>query len=420
MPDHKPAGAARLSAMMFFQLFVFGAFGPILSMYLQGTLRFSSAQTGFIMAMSVVSSIVAPLLSVYVVDRLIRAKWLFILCHIVLAISSAGMFVAHRFGIFLTLFVINSLCTGPSMGMLTAITFQRLSDLEGNTRNYGAIRVWGTLGWMAAGYLVSAVWAVLPAVFAGKAAVAFHAGAFLVASAGSVACIVLAAGMPEANRGEQPEHARIVVPLPEFLPRAALDVIRHKGTIVLFVAYLVSSIVDKLYTFGAAPYFVQMGFGEAWIPSILTLGQASEVVMLFGLGTLLSRFSYRHVILVGGLTQALRYFLLWTGIPALGLLGVGLNGLVFACLYSAILMYIDHRSDSGSRQALHQLVQLFMGGVSALVGNLLAGALGQIISISGRVDYRGFWLVSWAAAFASALFVWLLFKEDRNQGEAPV
>lgn len=420
MLDHKSTGAARLSALMFFQLFVFGAFGPILSMYLQGTLRFSSAQTGFIMAMSVVSSIVAPLLSVYVVDRLMRAKWLFILCHIVLAVSSAGMFVAHRFGIFLTLFVINSLCTGPSMGMLNAMTFQRLSDLEGNTRNYGAIRVWGTLGWMAAGYLVSAVWAVLPLAFPGEATVAFHAGAFIVASAGSVACVALALGMPEASHGRSPGRPRQVATRQELLPRAALDVIRHRDIFVLFVAYLVSSIVDKLYIFGAAPYLAQMGFREAWIPSILTLGQASEVVMLFGLGALLSRFPYRLVIIVGALTQSVRYFFLWTGFPVLGLLGVGLNGLVFACLYSAILMYIDRRSDSGSRQALHQLVQLFMGGVSALAGNLLAGGLGQVIGAGGRVDYRGFWLVSWAAALATTIFVWLLFKEDRGQSEVSV
>lgn len=420
MPDRSSTGAARLSALMFFQLFVFGAFGPILSMYLQGTLRFSSGQTGFIMAMSMVSSIVAPLMSVYVVDRLIRARWLFILCHVVLALSAAGMFASHRFGIFLALFVINSLCTGPSMGMLTAITFQRLSDLEGSTRNYGAIRVWGTLGWMAAGYLVSAIWALLPAVFPDSMAATFRAGAFLVACLGSVVCIVLAAGMPDADGGGQTGHGTARAPLPELFPRAAIDVIRHKGVSVLFVAYLVASIIDKLYTFGAAPYFVQMGFREAWIPSILTLGQASEVIMLFGLGALLSRFPYRLVIIAGTLTQAVRFFLLWTGVPALGLLGVGLNGLVFACLYSAILMYMDRRSDSGSRQALHQLVQLFMGGVSALVGNLLAGALGQMISVGGRVDYRGFWVISWAAALASTIFVWLLFKDDRNQSEAAV
>jgi len=403
---------------MFFQLFVFGAFGPILSMYLQGTLRFSSVQTGFIMAMSVISSIVAPLLSVYVVDRVVPAKWLFILCHVVLAISSAGMFTAHRFGVFLALFAINALCTGPSMGMLTAMTFQRLSDLEGNTRNYGAIRVWGTLGWMAAGYLVSAIWAFMPLVFPGQLPMAFHAGAFLVASVGSVACVLLASGMPSGNRGGSSPRALSPESRPEFLPRAALDVLRQKRIVVLFAVYLVSSIVDKLYTFGAAPYFAQMGFREALIPSILTLGQASEVLMLFALGWILSRFTYKLVITIGALTQAMRYLLLWTGVPALGLVGVGLNGLVFACLYSTILMYIDRRSDSDSRQALHQLVQLFMGGVSALVGNLLAGALGRVAGVAGRVDYRPFWLICSAAAFAATLFVWLLFNDDRNQSEA--
>lgn len=418
MIDSTKAGAARLSALMFFQLFVFGAFGPILSMYLQGSLRFSSTQTGFIMAMSVVSSIVAPLLSVYVVDRIVPAKWLFIACHVVLAVSAAGMFGARAYGVFMALFVINSLCTGPSMGMLIAMTFQRLSDLDGNTRNYGTIRVWGTMGWMAAGYLVSAIWAFLPLVFPGRLPGDFHAGAFLVASAGSVACIALAAGLPKPDRNKMPGLTSAA--RPEFLPRAAIDVLRRRGVVVLFAVYLVSSIIDKLYTFGAAPYFAQMGFREALIPSILTLGQASEVLMLFALGSILSRFPYKLVILAGALAQSMRYMLLWTGIPVLGFIGVGLNGLVFACLYSAILMYIDRRADAGSRQALHQLVQLFMGGVSALVGNLLAGALGRIAGSAGRADYRAFWLVSGAAALAATLFVWLLFSDDRNRRETSV
>jgi MFS family permease len=353
----KQAGISRLSALMFFQLFVFGSFGPILSMYLQHTLHFSSRQAGFIMALSVVSSIVAPLLSVYVVDRLIQAKWLFILCHGILAASAAGLFMARSFEAFLILFLINALCTGPSMGMLNAITFQQLHDLEGNARNYGSVRVWGTVGWMGAGYLVSGLWAILPSIFPGQNPAGFQASAFIIASAGSILCIVLAIGLPKGARAADSKR--------EFIPRAALDVIKRKGVAVLAVVYLISSIIDKLYSFGAAPYLSRSGFNEAWIP--------------------------------------------W-----LGLVGISLNGLVFACLYSAILMYIDYHSDAQSRQSLHQLVQLFLGGTSTLIGNLLAGRLGQLVQAGGGTGYRGFWLYSLAGALASALLVWLLFSEEKT------
>jgi len=390
---------------MFFQLFVFGSFGPILSMYLQHTLHFSSRQAGFIMALSVVSSIVAPLLSVYVVDRLIQAKWLFILCHGILAASAAGLFMARSFEAFLILFLINALCTGPSMGMLNAITFQQLHDLEGNARNYGSVRVWGTVGWMGAGYLVSSLWAILPSIFPGQNPAGFQASAFIIASIGSILCIVLAIGLPKGARAAGSKR--------EFIPRAALDVIKRTGVAVLAVVYLISSIIDKLYSFGAAPYLSRSGFNEAWIPSILTLGQVTEVLMLLGLGTLLSRFSYKPVLLLGALSQAARFFLLWTGIPWLGLVGISLNGLVFACLYSAILMYIDYHSDAKSRQSLHQLVQLFLGGTSTLIGNLLAGRLGQLVQAGGGTGYRGFWLYSLAGALASALLVWVFFREEK-------
>lgn len=391
---------------MFFQLFVFGSFGPILSMYLQHSLHFSSREAGFIMAMSVVSSIVAPLLSVYVVDRLIQAKWLFILCHIVLAASATGLFMAQNFKAFLILFLINSLCTGPSMGMLNAIAFQRLHDMDGDARNYGSVRVWGTVGWMGAGYLVSGLWAILPTFFPGQDPATFQASAFIMASAGSILCIILALGLPGGTCTIESKQ--------ELIPRAALDVIKRKGVAILAVVYLLASIIDKLYSFGAAPYLSRSGVNEAWIPSILTLGQVTEVFMLFSLGTLLSRFSYKPVLILGTLSQAARFFLLWTGVPWLGLVGIALNGIVFACLYSAILMYIDYRSDAQSRQSLHQLVQLLLGGTSTLLGNLLAGRLGQVVQASDGSGYRGFWLISLAGALASALLVWLFFSDEKT------
>lgn len=391
---------------MFFQLFVFGSFGPILSMYLQHTLHFSSREAGFIMAMSVVSSIVAPLLSVYVVDRLIQAKWLFILCHGILAASAAGLFMARSFETFLLFFLINSLCTGPSMGMLTAIAFQRLHDMDGDARKYGSVRVWGTIGWMGAGYLVSSLWAILPIFFPDRAPATFQSSSFIISGAGSIFCIVLALDLPGGTCTIEYKQ--------ELIPRAAFDVIKRKGVTMLAVVYLLASIIDKLYSFGAAPYLARSGFNEAWIPSILTLGQVTEVFMLFSLGTLLSRFSYKPVLLLGTLSQTARFFLLWTGIPWLSLVGIALNGVVFACLYSAILMYIDYHSDTQSRQSLHQLIQLLLGGTSTLLGNLLAGRLGQLVQTSGGNGYRGFWLISLAGALTSTLLVWLFFSEEKS------
>ena len=245
-----------------------------------------------------------------------------------------------------------------------------------------------------------------PGILPSRPAADFQATAFLIASAGSILCVVLAIDLPEGTRET---HAKR-----ELIPRAAIDLIKRKGVAILAVVYLLSSIIDKLYSFGAAPYLSRLGFNEAWIPSILTLGQATEVIMLFGLGALMSRFSYKFVLILGALSQAARFFLLWTGIPWLGLAGISLNGLVFACLYSAILMYIDYRSDARSRQALHQLVQLFLGGSSALLGNLLAGSLGQVVQSGGGTEYRVFWLISLGGALASALLVWLFFSEEKT------
>jgi len=401
--DYEPRkiapGIARLSALMFFQFFIGGAFGPILSMYLQSSLGFGSVRTGFIMACSAFSSVVAPLLSVYVIDRVLPAKKLYVLSHAILAASSAGMFAARGFGAFIAFYAINALFMNPSIGMLNAIIFQRLYDEDGSGKHYGSVRVWGTVGWMGAGYLVS-----------GRPAADFRAGAFLVAGLGSIACIALALGLPSARI---PPRAALAAGERGLFPRDAMATMKVKGVAILAIVYFLSSVTDKMYSFGAAPYLASLGFGTASVPSLLTLGQVTEIVALFGLAALLSRFSYKPVLMLGAFLQTARYVLLWTGVPALGLVGVALHGIIFACLYSAILMYIDGRADARSRPAVHQLVQFIIIGTATLVGNLLSGALGRVVGSAGGIDYRNFWIFPMAGAIASASLVLFLFREDR-------
>jgi len=410
-PSRRASGIPRLSALMFFQFFVAGAFGPILSMYLQSSLGFGSVRTGFIMACSAVSSIVAPILSVYVIDRVMPAKRLYVLSHAVLAASAAGMFAARGFGAFLAFYAVNALFTNPSIGMLNAIIFQRLDDVDGSGKNYGAVRVWGTIGWMGAGYLVSGVWTLLPPLFPGSSAATFRAGAFLVAGAGSIACIALAVGLPSTR--VPPRSARPAAERGLF-PRDAIATMRIRSVAVLAVVYLVSSIMDKMYSFGAAPYLASLGFRATLVPSLLTLGQVTEMVALFGLAALLSRFSYKPVLMLGAVLQTARFLLLWAGVPALGLVGVAMHGFIFACLYSAILMYIDGRADARSRPAVHQLIQFSLVGTATLVGNLLSGALGRVSGSAGAIDYRVFWVFPLAGAVASAALVLVLFKEQKK------
>ncbi len=412
----RASGILRLSALMFFQFFVAGAFGPILSMYLQSSLGFGSVRTGFIMATSAFSSIVAPLLSVYVIDRVMPAKRLYILSHAVLAASAAGMFAARGFGSFLACYAVNALFVNPSVGMLNAIIFQRLDDVDGNGKNYGSVRVWGTVGWMGAGYLVSGVWTLLPALFPGLPVTAFRAGAFLVAGVGSIACISLAAGLPSAGLPSARRSPRAARPAAErgLFPRDAVATMRIPSVAVLAVVYLVSTIADKMYSFGAAPYLAGLGFRSSLVPSLLTLGQVTEMVALFGLATALSRFSYKPVLLLGAFLQTVRFLLLWAGVPALGLVGVALHGLVFACLYSSILMYIDGRADARSRPAVHQIIQFSLVGTATLVGNLLSGALGGVSGSAGAIDYRAFWVFPMAGAVASAALLLIFFKEEKK------
>lgn len=398
-------GPKRLSALMFFQLFVFGAVTPVLPLYLKDSLAFSAYQVGIIMSLAVISSILSPLLSVYVVDRKIRAPRLYILIHLVYLLSTLGLFFSRNFESVLAFYLINALCTGPAIGMLNGITFQNLQYMPGGAKGYGAIRVWGTLGWMVAGYLASMAWNFLPQFFPQQDSVTLQAMIFPLAVIGSILCIGFALGIPPGELRKDP--------VGKFIPRNALAVMLKPSIAFLSLIYLLSSVLDKFYFFASANFLVSLGFEKNLVPSLLTIGQVSEIFMLFALSPLLKKLGYRRVLFLGLLSQAIRFIFFTSGQPWLSLLGVAMNGFVFACLYSVVIMYIDSHSRLESRQGVHQLIQLFIGGASTLIGNLLSGFLAETFRTqAGTTDYQTFWLVGSIGAVLTLTLTFLYFKEE--------
>jgi len=399
MPNYP--GRLRLSSLMFLQLFANGAVLPFLSYYLTAVLGFTGVQSGAILAVTALSSLVGPFLGAYVIDRLMHAKHLYLLSMATMAAASLFLLFVRDFWSVLVAVLFLYLSFGPALNILHSVTFQTMKGWPGGTNHFGSVRVWGTIGWICCGFCAAGVWLVAPFVLPGHTVADQKALAFLLSLVGSVLCMVAFAALP---KGELRKEGR-----PSLLPPEAVAVLRRPVLIGLSTVFLVSQICESFYYFGQGPYLASLGVAPALIPAVLTVGQALEIPMLFGFAALLKRAGFFQVFCLGAGAQLLRYVLFLTGVPWLGILALALNGVIFACLMNAITMFIDKHADDRSRSGVHQLLGLFVGGTSWLVGSLLSGFFFDRIDPNG-LDYSSFWMVPLVGSLAVAVFVVVLRK----------
>ena len=83
----------KLSAMMFLQFAVWGAWVPVLAARLLGPLKMSGKQTGWIYATLPLSCMISPLLAGQLADKYVDAGTILVVCH---GLGCLLLFVAAR------------------------------------------------------------------------------------------------------------------------------------------------------------------------------------------------------------------------------------------------------------------------------------------------------------------------------------
>src|SRR5262245_25459309 len=138
----------RLSLLIFLAFAVMGSWLPVFTLHLQ-SLEFAPAATAWASAANAIGAIFAPLFWGQIADRWLAKERCISLCAV---ITGALLWVLSTLQdpasviavcIVLWFFLI------PVVGLTGAFIFRQLEHPE---RDYGRIRLWGTLGWMAASW----------------------------------------------------------------------------------------------------------------------------------------------------------------------------------------------------------------------------------------------------------------------------
>ena len=141
----------RLSIMMFLQYAIWGAWLPILYPFLMGFRKFSLDQTGYCLAAGAAGAIFGPFIAGQLADRKFATEKLLAVSHAIGAVLVWNLAGAADFSTFCTLSFIYGFVYAPTLALTNSMALANISNRD---RDFGPIRLWGTLGWIAVGILV--------------------------------------------------------------------------------------------------------------------------------------------------------------------------------------------------------------------------------------------------------------------------
>ena len=137
-----------LSGMMFLQYAIWGAWLPLLWPFLAGYRELAPAQIGNMFAVGAVGAIVAPFIAGQIADRYFATEKFLAISHILGGLLVWQLSWIEGYWMFLGFSLVYSLIYSPTLSLTNSLAFHHLPDRD---RDFGAVRVWGTVGWIVVG-----------------------------------------------------------------------------------------------------------------------------------------------------------------------------------------------------------------------------------------------------------------------------
>jgi len=402
----------RLSAMMLLQYAIWGAWAPVLGGYLsnpveKGGLGFNNDQLGWVYSMLPLASIVAPFIAGQLADRLFASERFLGVLHLLGAASLFLMAGQTAYTPLLWWMLLFSLFYAPTLALTNSVAFSHMRDSE---REFGGIRVWGTIGWIISGLLLTLTRSQFPTLIP-----AHMSDCLLLAGVMSILLGLLSFGLPHT-----PPRKEGVNPL-AFVE--ALKLMRDRNFLVFVLISFVVATELQFYYILTAPFLEKgMGIAGASVPGWMTLAQIAEiVVMAVLLPMLLPKMGLRKTMVVGIIAWPIRYviFALAAGNPALQWLVIAsltLHGFCYVFFFTVGFIYVDTVAHADIRASAQSLIALVVLGVGSYVGSIFTGKIGQMYTdkATQQTDWRAVFLVPCALTILCALIFPLAFREQRT------
>lgn len=388
----------QLSVMMFFQFFIQGSWYVTMGTYLGKTLEFTGIQIGLAYSTAAIASIISPVIVGMIADRFFSANRVLAFLNIAGALLLFLLTKVELFSIFFPILLLYSICFMPTMSLTNSISF---ANLNNPAKEFSRIRLFGSFGWIGAGFLISA--------FGLEAySTPFLIGAFVSLIAGLYALTL-----------PYNEPVRIVAKstVRQILGFDAFKLTKERSFLVLLIFSSSICIPLSFYDSFTNLFITDVGIQNA--AAAMSLGQITEVIFLFTFPFFFAKLRYKGSIVAAMIAWIAMYVCFTLGART-GQTGfiyavLPLHGFCFTFFFVAGQLYVDEKAPKRLRNSAQGLIHFATYGVGKYVGALVAGGVVNFFAVGNSYNWGMIWVVPFVMALVFLIGFVLLFREDLNK-----
>lgn len=399
----------KLSAMMFLEFFIWGAWFVTLGAFLNNNLKATNSEIGSVFSTQSWGAIIAPFIIGLIADRYFNAERILGVLHIIGAILMYQMYSAPDVSVFYPYVLSYMILFMPTLALVNSVSFNQMKDAE---KEFANIRVFGTIGWIIAGLLISFAfhWDSPEGIQAG-----LLKSTFLMAGIASLALglfsFTLPATPPKVAKDEK-------IKLNDILGLDALKLLKDKNFAVFFISSILICIPLAFYYQNAGLFLADIKVSNP--TGKMAIGQVSEALFLLAIPVFFSKYGFKKTIIVGMLAWAVRYILFAYGnagsLSFMLIIGIALHGVCYDFFFVSGQIYTNSKAGEKFKSAAQGIITLATYGVGMLIGFKVAGLITDMYKTGDVTDWKMVWIIPAGIAAAVFLLFALLFN-DKTKSE---
>jgi nucleoside transporter len=395
----------QLSLMMFLQFFIWGGWFVTLGTFLGNNLNATGAETGMAFSTQSWGAIIAPFFIGLIADRYFNAEKILGVLHLIGAALMYLMSQATSFETFYPLVFAYMVAYMPTLALVNSVSFFQMKD---PAKEFSVIRVFGTIGWIIAGLLISYFqWDSTESISQGALS-----NTFTMVAIASLALGIISFTLPKTP----PTQSEGAISVSDILGLDALKLLKDRNFLMFFITSILICVPLAFYYQQANPFLVELGMENP--TGKMTLGQISEVLFMLLLPFFFKKFGFKKTLLVGMLAWAIRYALFAYGnageLTFMLIIGIALHGICYDFFFVSGQIYTDFKAGEKVKSAAQGLITLATYGVGMLVGFWVAGEISdQYILADESHNWEVIWLIPAAFALGVMVLFMVIFKDEK-------
>lgn len=404
----------RLITMNFFQFFVWGAWLITIANFWFGTKQWEGTQFGLVFGTMGIASLFMPTITGIIADRWINAEKLYGALHILYALVLFYLPNVDNPSTFIYIMLLAMCFYMPTIALSNSISYTALKNSADSdvVKDFPPIRVWGTIGFIAAMWLTN---------LTGNKATAYQ---FYIAGIAAVLLGLYAFTLPKCK----PQHVK--AEKSSFAESLGLEAFKLFGTYKMALFFIFSMFLGGalqltnaygdvfLDEFKNVPKYAD-SIVVKYSTIIMSISQISETLFILAIPFFLKRFGIKQVMLISMLAWVLRFGLFAYGNPTDGLWMIILSCIVYGMAFDFFnisgSLFVETSTDSKIRSSAQGLFMMMTNGFGAVLGSFTSGwVIEKYYTHNGERDWHSIWIAFAVYALIIAIAFAILFKHKHN------